>query len=45
MSKHGITVPKGVAAGSIDEVKKAILDVFPNQSEVLQVKISLFKSL
>ncbi|CAA3021719.1 succinate-- ligase [ADP-forming] subunit beta, mitochondrial [Olea europaea subsp. europaea] len=35
MSKHGINVPKGVAAGSIDEVKKEILDVFPNQSEVV----------
>lgn len=38
MSKHGINVPKGVAAGSIDEVKKAIRDVFPNQSEVIQAK-------
>lgn len=35
MSKHGINVPKGVAVGSIDEVKKALRDVFPNQSEVM----------
>lgn len=35
MGKHGINVPKGVAAGSLDEVKKAIRDVFPNQSEVI----------
>ncbi|KAG8370825.1 hypothetical protein BUALT_Bualt13G0023700 [Buddleja alternifolia] len=27
MSKHGINVPKGVAVGSVDEVKKAIRDV------------------
>ncbi|KAK4482352.1 hypothetical protein RD792_009505 [Penstemon davidsonii] len=35
MSKHGINVPKGVAVGSLDEVKKAMHDVFPNQSEVV----------
>lgn len=34
MSKYGINVPKGVAVSSGDEVKKAIQDVFPNQSEV-----------
>lgn len=35
MSKHGINVPKGVAVSSIDEVKKAIQDVFPNETEVI----------
>lgn len=35
MSKHGINVPKGVAVGSIDEVRKALREVFPNQSEVV----------
>lgn len=34
MSKHGINVPKGVAVGSAEEVKKAIKDVFPNEKEV-----------
>lgn len=36
MSKHGINVPKGVAVGSVDEVRKAMQEVFPNQSEVVQ---------
>ncbi|KAG1353972.1 Succinate--CoA ligase [ADP-forming] subunit beta, mitochondrial [Cocos nucifera] len=35
MSKHGINVPRGVAVGSAEEVKKAIKDVFPNQEEVV----------
>ncbi|KAG6429093.1 hypothetical protein SASPL_107132 [Salvia splendens] len=35
MSKHGINVPRGVAVSSLDEVKKALRDVFPNQSEVV----------
>ncbi|KAH7517409.1 hypothetical protein FEM48_Zijuj09G0060500 [Ziziphus jujuba var. spinosa] len=35
MSKHGINVPKGVAISSVDEVKKAIQDVFPNQKELV----------
>ncbi|XP_075482053.1 succinate--CoA ligase [ADP-forming] subunit beta, mitochondrial-like isoform X1 [Primulina tabacum] len=35
MSKHGINVPKGVAVGSADEVKKAMRDMFSNQSEVV----------
>lgn len=34
MSKHGINVPRGVAVGSAEEVKKAIKDVFPNEKEV-----------
>lgn len=46
MSKHGINVPKGVAVGSVDEVKKALQDVFPNQSEVTQTKqVSYFLNL
>lgn len=35
MGKYGINVPKGVAASSVDEVKKAIQDVFPNENEVI----------
>ncbi|KAG6660805.1 succinate--CoA ligase [ADP-forming] subunit beta, mitochondrial-like [Carya illinoinensis] len=35
MSKYGIDVPKGVAVFSGDYVKKAIRDVFPNQSELV----------
>lgn len=35
MSKHGINVPKGVAVGSVDEVGKAMTEIFPNQSEVV----------
>lgn len=34
MSKYGINVPKGVAVSSVDEVRKAIQEVFPNDSEV-----------
>lgn len=34
MSKHGINVPRGVAVSSVDEVKKALQEVFPNHSEV-----------
>ncbi|XP_068320134.1 succinate--CoA ligase [ADP-forming] subunit beta, mitochondrial-like [Pyrus communis] len=35
MSKYGVNVPKGVAAGSVDEVKKAIQDAFPKESELV----------
>ncbi|VFQ86264.1 unnamed protein product [Cuscuta campestris] len=35
MGKHGINVPRGVAIGSIGEVKKAIQEFFPNQNEVV----------
>ncbi|RAL46116.1 hypothetical protein DM860_006270 [Cuscuta australis] len=35
MGKHGINVPRGVAIGSIGEVKKAIQDLFPNQNEIV----------
>lgn len=34
MSKYGINVPRGVAVGSVEEVKKAIRDVFLNEKEV-----------
>lgn len=34
MSKYGINVPKGVAVCSVDEVKKALKEVFPNEKEV-----------
>lgn len=39
MSNHGINVPKGVTVGSVDEVRNALRDVFPNQSEVTQAHI------
>ncbi|CAH9051162.1 unnamed protein product [Cuscuta epithymum] len=35
MGKHGINVPRGVAVGSIGEVKKAIQELFPNQNEIV----------
>ncbi|XP_009336114.2 succinate--CoA ligase [ADP-forming] subunit beta, mitochondrial [Pyrus x bretschneideri] len=35
MSKYGVNVPKGVAAGSVNEVKKAIQDAFPKESELV----------
>ncbi|KAG8641803.1 succinate--CoA ligase [ADP-forming] subunit beta, mitochondrial [Manihot esculenta] len=35
MSKYGINVPKGVAVSSVDEVRKAIQEVFPNESELV----------
>ena len=34
MSKYGINVPRGVAVSSVEEVRKAIKDVFPNENEV-----------
>nr|GMC90936.1 succinate--CoA ligase [ADP-forming] subunit beta, mitochondrial [Ipomoea batatas]GMD27979.1 succinate--CoA ligase [ADP-forming] subunit beta, mitochondrial [Ipomoea batatas] len=35
MGKYGINVPKGVAVGSIDQVKKAMQDVFPKENEIV----------
>ncbi|XP_047311007.1 succinate--CoA ligase [ADP-forming] subunit beta, mitochondrial-like [Impatiens glandulifera] len=35
MGKHGINVPKGLAVGSAEELKKAIRDSFPNESELV----------
>jgi len=34
MGKFGVNVPKGVAVSSLDEVKKAIQDVFPQRKRV-----------
>lgn len=39
MSKHGVNVPKGVAVSSAEEVRKAIKDVFPNEKEVIDLKV------
>ncbi|TXG63861.1 hypothetical protein EZV62_010855 [Acer yangbiense] len=35
MGKYGVNVPRGVAVSSVDEVRKAIQDVFPNESELV----------
>ncbi|KAH7863202.1 hypothetical protein Vadar_014703 [Vaccinium darrowii] len=35
MSKYGVNVPKGVAVSSVSEVRKAIQEVFPNESELV----------
>ena len=35
MGKYGVNVPKGVAVSSLDEVRKAIQGVFPNENEVI----------
>ncbi|KAK1290705.1 hypothetical protein QJS10_CPB18g02002 [Acorus calamus] len=35
MSKHGINVPKGVSVSSMEEIKKAIRDVFPDEKELV----------
>ncbi|CAL5425051.1 unnamed protein product [Camellia sinensis] len=35
MSKRGINVPKGVAVSTVEEAKKAVRDVFPNESELV----------
>ncbi|XP_050205406.1 succinate--CoA ligase [ADP-forming] subunit beta, mitochondrial [Mercurialis annua] len=35
MSKYGVNVPKGIAAGSVEEIRKAIQDVFPNETELV----------
>ncbi|GMH23966.1 hypothetical protein Nepgr_025809 [Nepenthes gracilis] len=35
MNKYGINVPRGVAISSVDEVKKAVRDVFPNENELV----------
>lgn len=37
MSKNGINVPRGVPVSSVEEIKKAIKDVFPNESEVIYI--------
>jgi succinyl-CoA synthetase beta subunit len=35
MSKHGINVPKGAAVSSVEELRKVIKDVFPNENELV----------
>ncbi|KAL8146940.1 succinate--CoA ligase [ADP-forming] subunit beta, mitochondrial [Apium graveolens] len=35
MGKHGVNVPRGAAASSIEEVKKVVKDMFPNKSELV----------
>ena len=35
MGKYGVNVPKGIAVSSVEELRKAIQDVFPNESEVI----------
>lgn len=35
MSKYGVNVPKGAAVSSVDEIKKTIQDLFPNESELV----------
>ncbi|KAK1397904.1 Succinate--CoA ligase [ADP-forming] subunit beta, mitochondrial [Heracleum sosnowskyi] len=35
MGKHGVNVPRGAAASSIEEVKKIVKDMFPNESELV----------
>lgn len=35
MSKHGVNVPRGVAVSSVEEVRKAIKDFFPNENELV----------
>ncbi|KAL9690768.1 hypothetical protein QQ045_011177 [Rhodiola kirilowii] len=34
MSKYGVNVPRGVAVGSTEELKKAIQEQFPKENEV-----------
>lgn len=43
MGKYGINVPRGVAVGSLPEVKDAIQKVFPNESEVSFLYTSLYQ--
>lgn len=45
MSKHGINVPKGFAVSSVDELKKAIQDVFPNEKEVILGNPGCYRAL
>lgn len=39
MSKYGVRVPRGAAASTVDEVKEIIRDVFPNNRDVIFLKI------
>ncbi|XP_030533989.1 succinate--CoA ligase [ADP-forming] subunit beta, mitochondrial [Rhodamnia argentea] len=35
MSKYGVNVPRGVAVSSVEEIKKAIQEVFPKENELV----------
>jgi succinyl-CoA synthetase beta subunit len=35
MGKYGINVPRGAAAGSVEEVKNTLKNVFPSEKEVM----------
>ncbi|WVY97600.1 hypothetical protein V8G54_029751 [Vigna mungo] len=35
MGKHGVNVPRGVAVSSVEEVRKAIKEFFPNEKELV----------
>lgn len=35
MGKRGVNVPRGAAASSIEEVKKVVKDMFPNETELV----------
>ncbi|KAG4396919.1 hypothetical protein AAZX31_10G037000 [Glycine max] len=35
MSKHGVNVPRGVAVSSVEEARKVIKDLFPNENELV----------
>ncbi|RZR94155.1 hypothetical protein BHM03_00022784, partial [Ensete ventricosum] len=41
MSKYGVNVPKGVAVSSVEEVKEAVISVFPNEKEVADRSASI----
>ncbi|CAL5357312.1 unnamed protein product [Camellia sinensis] len=43
MGKFGVNVPKGVAVSSVQDVRKAIQDVFPSESEGLETFKNGFK--
>ncbi|MCH1932391.1 hypothetical protein L9G16_19785, partial [Shewanella sp. A25] len=35
MGKYGINVPRGAAAGSVEEVKNTLKNVFPSEKEIV----------
>jgi succinyl-CoA synthetase beta subunit len=38
MSKYGINVPKGAAAGSVQEAQDVLKNVFPSEKEVMMAR-------
>ncbi|KAL5725118.1 hypothetical protein ACHQM5_008298 [Ranunculus cassubicifolius] len=40
MGKYGINVPKGVAVTSSEEIRKAVQEFFPNETEIEQQPIN-----